>query len=273
MGRHWTRPHSEASASRFEVRFPASSPYALACGGIAHAAAGSRHRWHRHSGLQRRLHLPEDRPQDSPLFWNYLTFSDGLLTVYEVAREFEFNFLQQAVSDVCDSLRNCAKSPHLAEIFASTVHERDPLRSAPGHSRGFLSGRQSGGGLSGFRPRCVRAGHDEFWGCGDFNRDGCRSWWRASSSQSGNPEFGRRLSSSDAWGEAERLLLRRPSKPEDAAGQQRLPGELGRLATVDDPLDELGREKGQTNQAADVLLADAITPGELDHRGGPPGYK
>jgi hypothetical protein len=40
MGRHWTRPHSEASASLCEVRFPASSPYALACGGTAHAAAG-----------------------------------------------------------------------------------------------------------------------------------------------------------------------------------------------------------------------------------------
>jgi subtilase family serine protease len=40
MERHWTRPHSEASASRCEVRFPASSPYALACGGTAHAAAG-----------------------------------------------------------------------------------------------------------------------------------------------------------------------------------------------------------------------------------------
>jgi hypothetical protein len=38
MERHWTRPHSEASASRCEVRFPASSPYALACGGTAHAA-------------------------------------------------------------------------------------------------------------------------------------------------------------------------------------------------------------------------------------------
>src|SRR6266851_328404 len=60
----------------------------------------SRHRWHRHSGLQRRLHLPEDRPQDSPLFWNYLTFSDGLLTVYEVAREFEFNSLRHAVWQV-----------------------------------------------------------------------------------------------------------------------------------------------------------------------------
>ena len=62
----------------------------------------------------------------------------------------------------------------------------------------------------------------------------------------GNPEFGRRLSSSDVWGEAERLLLRRPTKREsDAAGQQRLRGELGRLATVDDPLDDLRGEKGK----------------------------
>src|SRR5229473_129941 len=110
MGRHWTRPHSEASASRCEVRFPASSPYALACGGIAHAAAGSRHRWHRHSGLQRRLHLPEDRPKDSPLFWNYLPFSDGLLTVYEVAREFEFNSLRHAAWQVGDYRCRTTKS-------------------------------------------------------------------------------------------------------------------------------------------------------------------
>ena len=27
---------------------------------------------------------------------------------------------------------------------------------------GFLSGRESGGGLSGFRPRCIRAAHVEF---------------------------------------------------------------------------------------------------------------
>ena len=117
MERHWTRPHSEASASRCEVRFPASSPYALACGGIAHRAAGSRHRWHRHSGLQRRLHLPEDRPQDSPLFWNYLTFSDGLLTVYEVAREFEFNFLRHAVWQVGDYRCRTTKSALLTKII------------------------------------------------------------------------------------------------------------------------------------------------------------
>src|SRR5712692_7258792 len=129
MGRHWTRPHSEASASRCEVRFPASSPYALACGGIAHAAAGSRHRWHRHSGLQRRLHLPEDRPQDSPLFWNYLTFLDGLLTVYEVAREFEFNSLQQAVHDVRDSPAKSAKSPHFGRDLRVWVHRRGSLSS------------------------------------------------------------------------------------------------------------------------------------------------
>src|SRR6266849_10263208 len=84
----------------------------------------------------------------------------------------------------------------------------------------------------------------------------------------------RRLSSSAAWGEAERLLLRRPTKREsDAAGQQRLRGELGRLATVDDPLDDLRGEKGKPHQSADILLADAIAPGELDHRGGPPGQK
>src|SRR6202022_1349000 len=69
------------------------------------------------------------------------------------------------------------------------------------------------------------------------------------------------------------LLLRRPTKREnDAAGQQRLRGELGRLATVDDRLDDLRGEKGEP-QPADILLADAITPGELDHRGGPPGQK
>ena len=42
----------------------------------------------------------------------------GLLTVQEVARQFESNSLQQAVHDVRDSLREWAKSRHLAEIFA-----------------------------------------------------------------------------------------------------------------------------------------------------------
>ncbi len=67
--------------------------------------------------LQRRLHLPEDRPQDSPLFWNYLRFSHGLLTVYEVAREFEFNSLRHAVWQVGDYRCRTTKSALLTKII------------------------------------------------------------------------------------------------------------------------------------------------------------
>jgi len=42
----------------------------------------------------------------SESLWNFLTLLHGLLTVQEVARQFEFNSLQQAVSDVRDSLGN-----------------------------------------------------------------------------------------------------------------------------------------------------------------------
>jgi hypothetical protein len=37
--------------------------------------------------------------------------------------------------------------------------------------------------------------------------------------------------------------------------------EFWRLPAFDNPLDELGREKGQTHQPADVLLADTFPLG------------
>ena len=41
-------------------------------------------------------HHPIDELGTSTLFWNYLTLSDGLLTVYEVALEFESSSLLRA---------------------------------------------------------------------------------------------------------------------------------------------------------------------------------
>jgi len=47
---------------------------------------------------------------------NYLTLSDGLLTRYKVAREFEFNSLRHRVYRFRDSLLLCTKNAHLAGI-------------------------------------------------------------------------------------------------------------------------------------------------------------
>ena len=76
-----------------------------------------------------------------PLLWNYLTFSDGLLTVDEVARQFEFNSLQRAVSDVRDSLegkipRIWPKSSHLGppEKYSQQRYEWIFPDSSPGAS-------------------------------------------------------------------------------------------------------------------------------------------
>jgi hypothetical protein len=87
--------------------------------------------------------------------------SIDLLTAYKVAREFESISLQQAVSDVRDSLGESAESPHLAEIFALGSTGEVLSAALRMDFPGFLSGRESGGGLGGFRPTCVRAGHDE----------------------------------------------------------------------------------------------------------------
>src|SRR5216683_2964847 len=86
----------------------------------------------RHEVIELRVPLPLDELPDmsvaswpglaetsgSESLWNFLTLLHGLLTVQEVARQFEFNSLQQAVDDVRDSLGESAKSLHLAEIFA-----------------------------------------------------------------------------------------------------------------------------------------------------------
>ncbi len=56
-----------------------------------------------------------------------MTLLHGLLTVQEVARQFEFNPLQQGVLDIRDSPGTCAKPAHLAGIFAS----RSPERCSP----------------------------------------------------------------------------------------------------------------------------------------------
>jgi subtilase family serine protease len=117
MERHWTRPHSEASASRCEVRFPASSPYALACGGTAHAAAGRVTVGTVIPDFNVGYTYQKTDPRILPLFWNCLTFSDGLLTVYEVAREFEFNSLRHAVWQVGDYRCRTTKSALLTMII------------------------------------------------------------------------------------------------------------------------------------------------------------
>jgi len=81
-----------------------------------------------------------------------LTLLHGLLTVQEVAQEFESSSLQQAVDDVRDSLGESAKSPYLAEIFAFGSTGEVLSAALRMDLPGFLSGRESGGGLSGFRP-------------------------------------------------------------------------------------------------------------------------
>jgi hypothetical protein len=48
-----------------------------------------------------------------------LTLSDGLLTVFKVAREFEFISLRQRVFRFRDSLLLCVKKAHLAAISHS----------------------------------------------------------------------------------------------------------------------------------------------------------
>ena len=75
-------------------------------------------------------------------------------------RQFEFTLLQQAVDDVRDSLGESAKSPRLAEIFALGSTGEVLSAALRMDFAGFLSGRESGGGLSGFR-QTFRAGHDE----------------------------------------------------------------------------------------------------------------
>jgi hypothetical protein len=62
-------------------------------------------------------------------------------------------------------------------------------------------------------------------------------------------------------------LLRRPAHWNiKTADLQTLQGKLGRLTACRKPLDRLGCEKRQTYEPADVLLADSVALGDLDHR-------
>src|SRR5216683_1995196 len=52
----------------------------------------------------------------------------------------------------------------------------------------------------------------------------------------------------------------------ETACVQTLRGKLKRLTACHNPLHYLGCEKRQTHKPADVLLADSVAPGDLDHR-------
>src|SRR6266436_6755057 len=62
-------------------------------------------------------------------------------------------------------------------------------------------------------------------------------------------------------------LLRHPvHRNIKTADLQTLHGKLRRLTACHDPLHHLGCEKRQTYKPADVLLADSVALGDLDHR-------
>src|SRR6266436_6498930 len=62
-------------------------------------------------------------------------------------------------------------------------------------------------------------------------------------------------------------LLRHPvHRNIKTADLQTLHGKLRRLTACHDPLHRLGCEKRQTYKPADVLLADSVALGDLDHR-------
>src|SRR6266849_3626434 len=72
---------------------------------------------------------------------------------------------------------------------------------------------------------------------------------------------------SDRLRKSEGSLLRRPVHWNiKTAGLQTLRGKLMRLTTCHNPLHRLGCEKRQTYEPADVLLADSVALGDLDHR-------
>src|ERR1700730_3664320 len=72
---------------------------------------------------------------------------------------------------------------------------------------------------------------------------------------------------SDRLHKSEGSLLRCPVHRDiKTAGPQCLRGKLGRLTACHNPLHHLGRQKRQTYEPADVLLADSVAPGDLDHR-------
>src|SRR6266404_1173546 len=72
---------------------------------------------------------------------------------------------------------------------------------------------------------------------------------------------------SDRLRKSEGSLLRHPAHWNiKTAGLQTLRGKLRRLAARHDPLHHLGCEKRQTYKPADVLLADPVGLGDLDHR-------
>ena len=66
---------------------------------------------------------------------------------------------------------------------------------------------------------------------------------------------------------SEGSLLRHPVRRNiKTAGPQCMRGKLRRLTACHNPLHHLGRQKRQTYEPADVLLADSVAPGDLDHR-------
>ena len=72
---------------------------------------------------------------------------------------------------------------------------------------------------------------------------------------------------SDRLRKSEGSLLRRPVHWNiKTAGLQCLGGKLGRLTACHNPLHHLGCQKRQTYEPADVLLADPVALGDLDHR-------
>ena len=80
--------------------------------------------------------------------WDYLTLSDGLLTVYKVAWQFEFTSLRQRVFTFRDSLPLRLKNAHLAGI-RHPKSTGEPVSSGfKREFRRFLSVCTFGGGLS-----------------------------------------------------------------------------------------------------------------------------
>jgi hypothetical protein len=79
---------------------------------------------------------------------NCLTLSDGLVTGYKVAREFESISLQRPVVDVRYSPANCAKQARLAGTFASRSSGETLRRGPKPYFRGFLYDPTFGGGLN-----------------------------------------------------------------------------------------------------------------------------
>src|SRR4051812_34914299 len=83
----------------------------------------------------------------------------------------------------------------------------------------------------------------------------------------GSSEWGWRCGS----GEPEAVLLGRPLGRQIDIPNEPMRGQLGRLTSRRDRLDNLRREKGERQQAADVAIADPFDARQLGHGPDPAG--